>query len=160
MWGQVLLKMKEKYPNFSQTKEQITRKFLNLRTTYKRIKARNKESGRSAVAWHFYEDFDGIYGSRHSISPPEANLFSSLDKSGNSDNSQQCDDSQDSEESPPPKKKKSNEVVEYLAEESKKEQKRHDEILAMEERKLQVEERRINAMLELKEVLEKTIANK
>ena len=39
-WGQVLNKIKEIYPEFCHSKEQITRKFLNLRTTYKRIKQR------------------------------------------------------------------------------------------------------------------------
>ena len=40
LWGQVQNKLKEIDPEFSHSKEQITRKCLNLRTTYKRIKQR------------------------------------------------------------------------------------------------------------------------
>ena len=40
LWGQLLNKIKEIDPEFGHSKEQITRKCLNLRTTYKRIKQR------------------------------------------------------------------------------------------------------------------------
>ena len=40
LWVQVLNKIKEIDPEFSHSKEQIRRTFLNLRTTYKRIKQR------------------------------------------------------------------------------------------------------------------------
>ena len=38
MWGQLLNKIKEIDPEFGHSKEQITRKCLNLRTMFKRMK--------------------------------------------------------------------------------------------------------------------------
>ena len=38
LWGQMLNKIKEIDPEFSHSKEQITRTFLKLGATYKRIK--------------------------------------------------------------------------------------------------------------------------
>ncbi|XP_054729200.1 uncharacterized protein LOC129253190 [Anastrepha obliqua] len=163
LWGQVLTKIKEKYPSFNLTKEQITRKFLNLRTTYKRIKARNKESGRDATSWTFFDDFDEIYGGRHSINPPVENLVSSIDENvGNA--CTPSDDMQSSGDDSPicriKRRRTNTDILQYLEDESGKEQKRHEENLAIEERKLLIEERRINAMMELKEVLEKAMVNK
>lgn len=78
LWGKVLDKMKTDAPDLSATRDQLQRKFLNMYATYKRIKKRNNSTGRDATTWEFFNDFDEIYGTRHSISPPSQNLQSSL----------------------------------------------------------------------------------
>lgn len=167
LWTKVLQKIKEQKPDFNLTKEQTNRKFINMQTSYKRIKKRNKDSGRNATTWEFFEDFDEVYGTRHSIDPPVANLISSLDETQASANGEdsldQCVSSHDSNGGEPqPKRKKRgnrNEILEYLENEAVKEQKRHEELMAMEERKLLMEQQRIDTMSQLKDVLERTIAH-
>lgn len=156
-------KMKAAKPNLKITKEQINRKFLNLQTTYKRIKNRNKESGRNSTSWEFYDDFDEIYGTRHSINPPSSNLISSLEDLIEDSIEEPIEETSQSRNSPEPvpkKKKKDNqnEILRHLQEESEREQKRHEEIIAIEQKKMEIEEKRIEAMLQLKDVLEKTIS--
>lgn len=161
LWRKVVEKIKEQKPDFTLNKDQVNRKFLNFLTTYKRIKSRNKESGRNATTWEFYEDFDEIYGIRHSVVPPAVNLISSIEPTGTPEPSPEPTECTAEEVEPPSKKTRGsqNEILEYIKKESEKEQKRHEELMAMEERKLQVEEKRVSTMLQLKEVLERTIGN-
>ena len=49
LWCRVWEKVKEEIPSLKYSKEQITRKYLNLLTTYRRIKNRSIESGKTAT---------------------------------------------------------------------------------------------------------------
>ncbi|XP_075161210.1 uncharacterized protein LOC142234031 [Haematobia irritans] len=136
-----------------------------MQTTYKRIKKRNKETGRNATKWEFFDDFDQVYGTRHSIDPPVGNLIASLDQPQTSGNGEDFLDeylslNESNEGEPQPKKKKrSNEILQYLENEALNEQKRHEELMAMEERKLLMEQQRINTMSQLKDVLERVFVH-
>ncbi|XP_049303113.1 uncharacterized protein LOC125776197 [Bactrocera dorsalis] len=79
LWGKVLDNIKTEAPDLTATKEQLQRKFLNMLATYKRIKKRNRSTGRDATTWDFFNDFDEVYGNRHSVDPPSENLQNSLD---------------------------------------------------------------------------------
>ncbi|KNC33548.1 hypothetical protein FF38_03850 [Lucilia cuprina] len=70
LWENVLSKIKETQPDFKMTKDQISRKFLNLMTTYRRIKDRSSKTGRNASSWEFFKMFDEVYGKRYCGKPP------------------------------------------------------------------------------------------
>ncbi|XP_053950486.1 uncharacterized protein LOC128858331 [Anastrepha ludens] len=72
--GKVLDKMKTDALDLSPTRDQLQKTFLNVVATYKRIKKRNKCTGRDATNWKLFNEFDEVYSSIHSISPPSQNL--------------------------------------------------------------------------------------
>ncbi|XP_018793504.1 PREDICTED: uncharacterized protein LOC108971710 [Bactrocera latifrons] len=78
LWAKVVNKMKLVNTDVPQSKDLMQRKFLNLFATYKRIKKRNGQTGREATSWEFFEEFDEVYGRRHSIQPPAKNLQGSI----------------------------------------------------------------------------------
>ncbi|XP_017494330.1 PREDICTED: uncharacterized protein LOC108382471 [Rhagoletis zephyria] len=166
LWGKVLVKMKEVNPEITQSKEVIQRKFLNLLASYKRIKKRNNSTGRDATTWDFYDDFDNVYGRRHSIQPPEQNLQSSLpglSEINVNENESDSDgrDFETSVASTPRKRSKpsANETLVFFKEEAANEQKRHEEVLKLEKEKLEIEKEKIKAMEELRKVLEMRTRN-
>lgn len=68
LWSRVWEKVKEEIPSLQYSKEQITRKYLNLLTTYRRIKNRSVESGKTATTWEYFDEFDDAFGDRYPIS--------------------------------------------------------------------------------------------
>ncbi|XP_037808214.1 uncharacterized protein LOC119601369 [Lucilia sericata] len=70
LWERVLSKIKETQPDFKMTKDQINRKFLNLMTTYRRIKDRGSKTGRNATSWEYFKMFDEVYGKGYCGKPP------------------------------------------------------------------------------------------
>ncbi|KAK4885737.1 hypothetical protein RN001_002008 [Aquatica leii] len=44
-------------------------KFRNLKKTYKRIKDNNNGSGRGAISWPYFKQFDELFGSSHAVLP-------------------------------------------------------------------------------------------
>ncbi|XP_054736222.1 uncharacterized protein LOC129243112 [Anastrepha obliqua] len=73
LWKKVVTKVKNVNPNIRLDSTTAQRKCLNLLVTYKRIKKRNNSSGKEATSWRYFEDFDEVYGTRHSMTPPTAN---------------------------------------------------------------------------------------
>lgn len=162
LWGKVLDKMKTDAPDLSATRDQLQRKFLNMYATYKRIKKRNNSTGRDATTWEFFNDFDEIYGTRHSISPPSQNLQSSLnisssksvqddgeyqrspDENHNSETDSDGDATRNEYENnanTPNKKRKipASELLEFFKKEVCEEKIRHNEAIAVEKERLQIE---------------------
>ena len=76
LWGTVLSKMKTTSPFSELDGLDIKEKVENLKTSYKRIKERNNESGREATIWEFFGIFDEAYGGRHGVFTPQKILFS------------------------------------------------------------------------------------
>lgn len=68
LWDRVLEKIKDEIPNLKYTREQINRKYLNLLTTYRRIKNRSIETGKIVTSWEYFDDFDDAFGDRYAIS--------------------------------------------------------------------------------------------
>ena len=69
--GKVLDSMSIIYPDL-----QTTREFAVI--TYKIIKNRNNDSGRNAICWEHFDDFEQIYGTKHAVNPTLQNLQASL----------------------------------------------------------------------------------
>ncbi|XP_053968163.1 uncharacterized protein LOC128869617 [Anastrepha ludens] len=178
LWGKVLDKMKTDAPDLSATRDQLERKFLNMYATYKRIKKR--KSGRDATTLEFFNDFDEIYGTRHSISPPFQNLQSSLnisssksvqddgeyqrspDENHNSETDSDGDATRNKYENnanTPNTKRKipASELLEFFKKEAREEKIRHDEAMALEKERLQIEREKVSRMMELREVLDKFV---
>ncbi|XP_039968046.1 uncharacterized protein LOC120779736 [Bactrocera tryoni] len=172
LWGKVLDKIKTEAPDLTATKEQLQRKFLNMLATYKRIKKRNRSTGRDATTWDFFNDFDEVYGNRHSVDPPSENLQNSLDLPSCSTAehiraNEMCREDNDVVESVSDvrgnqqnfaKKKRTvsgNETLEFLKKESEEEKLRHREVMTFEREKLEFEKEKAKIMLGLKEVLDK-----
>ncbi|XP_055373524.1 transcription factor mef2A-like [Condylostylus longicornis] len=85
LWSTILIKVKEKDPTFSFSKNESIVKFSNCFTTYKRIKKRFGETGKSSTSWEFFDQFDEVYGDSFSINPNE-NLFLSSNEGEGFDN--------------------------------------------------------------------------
>nr|XP_014093722.1 uncharacterized protein LOC106619917 [Bactrocera oleae] len=152
LWGRVLESMKAVNPEIKDSKEAIQRKFLNMLASYKRIKKRNKSTGRDATSWEYFEEFNAVYGSRHSIEPPLENLLSSLGSPTCEDSD--CGDSDSYLGSASKRSKKSqNETLTFLKAESSQEQKRHDELVQLEREKLEIEKEKISVLSALREIL-------
>ncbi|TMW53910.1 hypothetical protein DOY81_000967 [Sarcophaga bullata] len=77
LWNRVWEKVKEEIPGLKYSKEQISRKYLNLLTTYKRIKNRSIKSGKITTTWEYFDEFDDAFGDRYPINTsthPSPNL--------------------------------------------------------------------------------------
>lgn len=135
MWNKVAEEIKKVNKDLKIDGQIAQRKFSNLLVTYKRIKKRNNSSGREATSWLHFEDFDEVYGTRHSINVPIENLQNSLELP-----SSPLLERNDSEppNSPPTSSRRTtqsrrnanNELMHFLEDEAMKEQARHDEVLA------------------------------
>lgn len=79
LWAKVVDEVKKVNKDLKIDRNIAQRKFSNLLITYKRIKKRNNTSGRESTSWLHYEDFDEVYGTRHSINLPTQNLQSSVE---------------------------------------------------------------------------------
>ncbi|XP_050339034.1 uncharacterized protein LOC126765352 [Bactrocera neohumeralis] len=160
LWKKVLSEIKNVNPHIRLDSTTAQRKFLNLLVTYKRIKKINNSSGREATSWRYFEDFDEVYGTRHSITPPIANLQASLDlvPSTSPTSSSEVNGSPDS---PPtssqrathPRATSNKDILKFFEAEAVKEEARHNEVMAMEREKLSLEKERIKALLDMKSVL-------
>ncbi|XP_050338208.1 uncharacterized protein LOC126765339 [Bactrocera neohumeralis] len=161
LWAKVVNKMSMVNADVPKSKDLMQRKFLNLFATYKRIKRRNEQTGREATSWEFFEEFDDVYGRRHSIQPPAKNLQGSLMDSAEvcegsgDDNTDYSSESQLVNERRKRPKTAANEALEFLKNEALKEQTRHEEVLQFEKEKLNFEKEKINVMMKLRETLEK-----
>ncbi|XP_054728556.1 uncharacterized protein LOC129251281 [Anastrepha obliqua] len=142
LWQQVLLKMKETEPGLTFTRDDITRKFLNLMVTYRRIKKRNNTSGQGATNWEFFDLLDEIYGTRADIVVPEDILDSSILELS------------ESEEQPAFTSKRSKrDVKEIMSDICETDKKYMEEFLQMEKEKLEIERLKIEEMKKLRELL-------
>ncbi|XP_055910589.1 uncharacterized protein LOC129944953 [Eupeodes corollae] len=136
-------------------------KFENMMTTYKRIKKRNKESGREATTWDYFEIFDQAYGGRHSVSPPQQLLCSTtaFPTESNTLSSVVEEAELDGEiisETPTKRKRKNeDELLAFLKKESDKDDLKHQELVTIEREKIEIDKRR----LELIKSLQKSLMN-
>ncbi|XP_053955147.1 uncharacterized protein LOC128861215 [Anastrepha ludens] len=153
LWGKVLDSMKAVNPDVPDSKEVLQRKFLNLLASYKRIKRRNKESGRDATTWEYFDEFDAMYGCRHSVEPPEENLQSSL--ASPSGDESECDLEEQVGSARKRSKKTANEAISFFKEEASKEQNRHEDVLRLEREKLEIEKEKIRVLNSLRDILAK-----
>lgn len=147
--------IKEVDDTFPFSRDDITRKFLNFCVTYKRIKKRNNSSGEAETTWEFFEEMDEVYGSRFGISVPDTILeSSSIDT--------QVDPPEvvmSSPEEPAPKKKKC-EILEFLKEQARIDTEFIQNLIAIEEKKLKLEERKLEEMRRLRILLSEAITKK
>lgn len=169
LWGKVLEEIKKVDFSFPFSKEEITRKFLNISITYKRIKKRNKESGRDVTCWDFFDMMDEVYGTRHSLDPPREYLIDSLETPDRDiqteDDLPRFDSQISSPSTPSPStsnrrnkrrkvtQEKENEILIFLQEEAKKDDQRHKELMEAEKQRLQIETERNEELRDLKNIL-------
>ncbi|XP_054744187.1 uncharacterized protein LOC129248596 [Anastrepha obliqua] len=158
LWNKVVEEIKKVNNDLKIDGQIARRKFSNLLVTYKRIKKRNNSSGREATSWLHFEDFDEVYGTRHSINVPIENLQSSLglpsspllERNNNEPPNSPPTSSRRATQS---RKNANNELLHFLEDEAMKEQARHDEVLAVEKEKLALEEERLKTLLDIKSIL-------
>lgn len=130
-------------------------------TTYKRIKKRNKESGRDATTWEYFEIFDKAYGGRHSVSPPQNLLCSSssfgTQKDENVSVAQEIESAEDESVFKTPTKRKrttkDDELLVFLQKEAEKDDLKHQELIAIEKEKMEIEKRRLELIKSLQDSL-------
>ena len=147
--------IKEVDDSFPFSRDDITRKFLNFCVTYKRIKKRNNSSGEAATTWEFFEEMDEVYGSRFDVPVPSSILESSFTDT-------QVDPPEivmPSPEEPSPKKNKC-EILEYLKEQARIDREYIQNLIAIEEKKLKLEERKLEEMRRLRILLSEAITKK
>ncbi|XP_036334039.1 uncharacterized protein LOC118744802 [Rhagoletis pomonella] len=160
LWGEVLKEIKEQIPTFKLTKDEVIRKFLNLSTTYKRIKDRIMSKGRTSSSWEFFDDFDEVYGTRYSINTKKDLTEPTLEHA--------TDEEENIVEVKPArcskcKKRKSDAAADFLGflkEQANREQARHDEVMEIERKKLRLEEERMKVFGDLKDILKSSLKNK
>ncbi|XP_036320400.1 uncharacterized protein LOC118734829 [Rhagoletis pomonella] len=162
LWNKVVEEVKKINRDINIDRHIAQRKFLNMLVSYKRIKKRNNSSGREATSWLYFEDFDEVYGTRHSINPPPQNLQASLElpsspplDEGNVEPPNSPPTS--SRRAPHPRRNPNSEILKFFEEQAIKEQTRHDEAMAVEREKLSLEKERIQALLELKSILNRCL---
>lgn len=176
LWKKIETELKATFPSITHNKDTIQRKFINLLTTYKRIKARNATSGNARSWWDFFEDFDEVYGTRHSVDVPEENLLSSLDvppspqsNSSTTDSpvtfegfTNEASSSQALFSTPKPAKRKRRQdetesTIDFLKEEAKKDDTRFSELLKIENERLEIEKQKLTEMKELKNIMKQLL---
>lgn len=153
LWEKVLREIKEVDDAFPFSRVDITRKFLNFCVTYKRIKKRNNTSGEAATTWEFFEEMDEVYGSRADVSVPASSLESSL-----YDILTETDTQGDPPEvvmlSPEPAaKKKKCEILEFLKQQAVDDKESIQNLIKIEEKKLDVEKQKLEEMRSLRILL-------
>jgi len=77
LWSAVARKLEET-GGYGVSGSDCDEKWRNLQATYKRNKDKKGTSGHKAVTWEYYELMDEVLGSKASIQPSSAQLFSSL----------------------------------------------------------------------------------
>lgn len=158
LWGQVLQKMKDVYKNLPFSRDDITRKYLNMMTTYKRIKKRNNRPGEAATSWDFFDQFDEVYGSRFdNMMIPESDLKSSLSSlitELKHEHLANDDDNDSGGSSPPPRKRARSDILEFLRAESESDKKILKELLQCEKEKLKLEREKVEEIKKLRKAFE------
>lgn len=151
LWEKVLRQIKEIDGDFKFSRDDITRKFLNLMVTYRRIKKRNSTSGEAASTWEFFEDFDVVYGARSDVVVPESLLDSSLNTT------LECllteENVQGGSPATPPPKRLRCEVLQILREERWADKEFMDSFLNIEKGRLKVKKEKVEEMKKLRECL-------
>ncbi|XP_049314816.1 uncharacterized protein LOC125778954 [Bactrocera dorsalis] len=152
LWQAVLQKIKDTDLEFSFSRDDISRKFLNLMVTYKRIKKRNNTSGEAATAWEYFDELDKVYGSRSDITVPESNLDSSMSSIFNSltnENAESADSSFSENIGAAPPRKRSRNVLDFLQNESTFEKELLDDLLKCEKEKIEIEKQKLDEIKKL-----------
>lgn len=170
LWGRILDEIKKVDANFPFNKEELNRKFLNLTITYKRIKKRNGESGRNSTYWEFFDTFDEVYGTRHSVAPPSNMMLSSLELDdsrcqtpGSSSEifgefpAESSSNSFPTTSTPTHRraKKRANEdpILKFLKEEAAADKERFERLAKLEEEKVRNDRERIEVLRDIKTLL-------
>lgn len=125
--------------------EEAKKKFNNLMTTYKRIKKRNSETGKGRTYWPYFEAFDVVFGTKHFVAPPAGIILDSL-SSETYESSNVIE--QDVADQSPAKKTKTNlrDVLDFLKEMEANEENRHQEQMALENQKLDIEFKKLEIL--------------
>lgn len=159
LWGVILGEIKKAKPDFIYNRDEITKKFLNLMVTYKRIKKRMSESGREATTWEYFESFDQIYGTKHFMNPPTELLASSSqlvqEVSENEDDPSSVSDQPSS--TPKQRKEKKDDVTSILKAQEKEDERRHQELIAVERDRVQAERERTEVLKDIKNLLQEIL---
>ncbi|XP_073832438.1 uncharacterized protein isoform X2 [Musca autumnalis] len=71
IWQQILEEIREIDHDFPFSKGQIIRGFVNIMTTYKRIKKRLKTYPKNTTKWEFFDMLDATFGNSHNNVPAD-----------------------------------------------------------------------------------------
>ncbi|XP_054746078.1 uncharacterized protein LOC129250478 [Anastrepha obliqua] len=156
IWETIWREIKDVESSFPFSRDDITRCFLNIMGTYKRIKKRNNTSGEAPSNWEYFDEIDKVFGSRSSINVPlEMTDYSFEEITINPTISSPV--SLTSEEDLAPttsRKRKKNDVIEFLEKESEKDGEVLDKLLKLENEKLEVEKEKLAELKELRALFE------
>lgn len=167
LWKKCIDKMKRVKPELAISPLEARKKFSNLLISYKRIKKRKEKSGRGAIYWQYFEEFDAVYGTRHNIIPPRGLTFDSSSANRYEEENDMVEEVDvsvldTSNEVVPrrsrkaPDKRKNDDISEllkYLKEEEAKDSHRHEELMKLEREKNELEKEKINCLKELIEIM-------
>ncbi|XP_049302154.1 uncharacterized protein LOC125775541 [Bactrocera dorsalis] len=152
IWESILRKMRDVESSFPFSRDEITRCFLNIMGTYKRIKKRNSTSGEAASNWEYFSEIDEVFGSRSSIEVPlEMTEYSII--SLESPSTTATIDGVDVTPTTSVKRKR-NDVIEFLEKESEKENEAINKLIKIESERLEVEKEKLKELNQLRALFE------
>ncbi|XP_054729341.1 uncharacterized protein LOC129238335 [Anastrepha obliqua] len=137
IWETILREIKDVESSFPFSRDDITRCFLNIMGTYKRIKKRNNTSGEASSNWEYFDEIDEVFGSRSSINVPLEMTDYSLEEITINPTIYSPVSLTTEEDLTPTtsRKRKRNDVIEFLEKESEKDGEVLDKLLKLAELK-------------------------